>query len=400
MIQRQTYIEQLRTLKDVQLIKVVTGIRRCGKSTLFDLFRSELLHSGISEKRIQHFNLEDPTHSGLSNWKNFYDYIKTRLVENQMNYIFLDEIQMLTGFERLLDGLHLLKNTDVYVTGSNAYLLSSELATILTGRAITINMYPFSFVEYVAYMEIAQPNEADLIDYIQTGGLPQTLELKKLDFNLYAMYLKDLFTTIVEKDIKTRHSIYNKKSLDDVTRFLADSVGSSVSANSISKALKSNHNAIDDKTVSRYIAVLNDSFMFYPVQRFDVKGKNILRTNGKQYIADTGFRNVLLGRSGMADLGHLLENVVYLELLRRGNTVWIGKNNEHEIDFVCKDQKGYVHYYQVALSMRNEDTKARELRAFNAIKDHNPKVIISLDPEEPVYDGIMCRNALKWLLGC
>lgn len=398
MIQRQTYIEQLRTLKDVQLIKVVTGIRRCGKSTLFELFRDELLRSGISEKRIQHFNLEDPTHSGLSNWKNFYDYIKAKLVENQMNYIFLDEIQMLTDFERLLDGLHLLKNTDIYVTGSNAYLLSSELATILTGRAITINMYPFSFAEYVKYMEITQPNEADLIDYIQTGGLPQALELKKLDFNLYATYLKDLFTTIVEKDIKTRHSIYNEKSLDDVTRFLADSVGSSISANSISKALKNNHIAIDDKTVSRYIAVLNDSFMFYPAQRFDVKGKNILRTNGKQYIADTGFRNVLLGRIGMADLGHLLENVVYLELLRRGNTVWIGKNNEHEIDFVCKDKKGYVQYYQVALSMRNEDTKKRELRAFNAIKDHNPKVIISLDPEEPVYDGIVCRNVLKWLL--
>lgn len=397
MINRHTQIEQLKTLKDVQLIKVVTGIRRCGKSTLYELFRQELFHSGISEKCVQHYNLEDPDHLFLD-WKSFYDYIKMNLVADKMNYIFLDEIQMLDNFERLLDGLHLLKNTDVYVTGSNAYLLSGELATILTGRAITINMYPFSFAEYVDFMEISNPAETDLIEYLQIGGIPQALELKKLDFNVYATYLQNLFTTIVEKDIKTRNKLYNEKSFDDVTRFLADSIGSSVSANSISKTLKNSHTSVDDKTVSRYISVLNDSFMFYPTQRFDIKGKNILKTNGKQYIADTGFRNILLGRSAMADVGHLLENVVYLELLRRGNTVWIGKNNEYEIDFVCKTKDGNTQYYQVAMSMRNEDTKNRELRAFNSIKDHNPKTIISLDPEEPVYDGIVCRNAIKWLL--
>lgn len=398
MIKRQSYIEQLRTLKDIQLIKVVIGIRRCGKSTLFELFRKELLTSGVSEKCVQHYNLEDPDNTLFLDWKSFYDFIKLNLVSDKMNYVFLDEIQMLDNFERLLDGLHLLKNVDVYVTGSNAYLLSGELATILTGRAITINMYPFSFAEYVDYMNIQHPNEADLTDYIQTGGLPQALELKKMDFNLYATYLSNLFHTIIEKDIKTRHQLYNEKSFDDVIRFLADSIGSPVSANSISKALKSNHILVDNKTISRYISVLNDSFMFYPVQRFDIKGKNILRTNGKQYIADTGFRNVLLGRTGLADLGRLLENVVYLELLRRGNNVWIGKSNEYEIDFVCKDKEGYVQYYQVSVSMRNESTKERELRAFNSIKDHNPKIIISLDPEEPVYDGIICRNALKWLL--
>jgi predicted AAA+ superfamily ATPase len=320
------------------------------------------------------------------------------LVSDKMNYIFLDEIQMLDNFERLLDGLHLLKNTDVYVTGSNAYLLSGELATILTGRAITINMYPFSFVEYLDYMSIASPNESDLIEYIQAGGLPQALELKKLDFTIYATYLNNLFATIVEKDIKTRNKLYNEKSFDDVTRFLADNIGSSVSANNISKSLKNNNVSVDDKTISRYISVLNNSFVFYPAQRFDIKGKNILKTNGKQYIADTGFRNILLGRTGMADIGHLLENVVYLELLRRGNSVWIGKNNEYEIDFVCKDKEGYTQYYQVTMSMRNEETKNRELRAFESIKDHNPKTIISLDPEEPVYNGIVCKNALKWLL--
>ena len=397
MINRYTQIEELKTLKDVQLIKVVTGIRRCGKSTLFELFRKELFLTGISEKCVQHYNLEDPDHLTLD-WKSFYDYIKMNLVADKMNYIFLDEIQMLDNFERLLDGLHLLKNTDVYVTGSNAYLLSGELATILTGRAITINMYPFSFAEYVDFMEISNPAELDLIEYLQIGGIPQALELKKLNFNVYTTYLQNLFTSIVEKDIKTRNKLYNEKSFDDVTRFLADSIGSSVSANSISKTLKNSNISIEDKTVSRYISVLNDTFMFYPTSRFDIKGKNILKTNGKQYIADTGFRNILLGRTAMADVGHLLENVIYIELLRRGNTVWIGKNKEYEIDFVCKTKDGNTQYYQVTMSMRNEDTKNRELRAFNSINDHNLKTIISLDPEEPIYDGIVCRNALKWLL--
>lgn len=398
MIRRQTYIDQLTTLKDIQLIKVVTGVRRSGKSTLFELFRKELVGSGISESCVQQYNMEDPAYSVFPDWKSFCDYIKSKLISDRMNYIFLDEIQMLNNFERLLHGLHLLKNTDIYVTGSNAYLLSGELATILTGRAITINMYPFSFVEYLDFMNISSPGEADLIEYIQTGGFPQALELKKLTYNLYTTYLNDLFTTIIEKDIRPRHTLYGEKSFDDVTRFLADSIGSRVSANSISKTLKSNKISVDDKTISRYISILNDSFVFYPVSRFDIKGKNILKTNGKQYMVDTGFRNVLLGRSGLVDLRHLLENIVYFELLRRGNSVWIGKNTEYEIDFVCKDKEGYTQYYQVTVSMRNETTRDRELRAFNSIKDHNRKTILSLDPEEPVYDGIVCRNVVKWLL--
>jgi len=388
----------LKTLKDVQLIKVVTGIRRSGKSTLFELFRKELVGSGISESCVQQYNMEDPAYSVFTDWKSFYDYIKSKLISDRMNYIFLDEIQMLNNFERLLDGLHLLKNTDIYVTGSNAYLLSGELATILTGRAITINMYPFSFAEYLDFMNISSPGEADLIEYIQTGGFPQALELKKLTYNLYTTYLNDLFTTIIAKDIKSRHTLYSEKSFDDVTRFLADSIGSRVSANRISKTLKSNKISVDDKTISRYISILNDSFVYYPVPRFDIKGKNILKTNGKQYIVDAGFRNVLLGRSGLADLGHLLESIVYFELLRRGYSVWIGKNTEYEIDFVCKDKEGYTQYYQVAVSMRNETTRDWELRAFNSIKDHNRKTILSLDPEEPIYDGIVCRNVVKWLL--
>ncbi|MBX2966218.1 MAG: ATP-binding protein [Cyclobacteriaceae bacterium] len=398
MIQRETYLRQLQLLKDVQLIKVVTGLRRSGKSTLLEQFRQELLNVGIPGKCTQTYNLENPDYSGFDDWKKFYDHIKRKLVSNTMNYVFLDEIQMIDNFERLLDGLHLLKNTDVYVTGSNAYLLSGELATILTGRSIAINMYPFSFAEYVEYLGITNANEINLADYIQTGGLPQALELKKIDFNSYVNYLNGLLTTIIEKDIKTRNKIYNDKSFNDVTRFLADSIGSSVSSNSIAKAFKNLKVEIDDKTITRYISVLNDSFVFYPVQRFDIKGKNILKTNGKQYIADTGFRNVLLGRTQLQDTGHLLENIVYFELLRRGNTVWIGKSNKNEIDFVVKNKQGYIQYYQVTVSMRDENTRNRELAALNSIKDHNPKTIISLDPEEPVYDGIVCRNAIKWLL--
>jgi predicted AAA+ superfamily ATPase len=315
-----------------------------------------------------------------------------------MNYIFLDEIQMLDGFERLLDGLHILKNVDLYVTGSNAYLLSSELATILTGRAITIEMYPFSFAEYVEYQQIEKPTDADLSIYMQIGGFPQALELHKISNAAYENYLSGLYTTILEKDIKPRNQIYNELAFNNITRFLSDSVGSSVSANSISNYFVHTKNAIEDKTVSLYISTHNSSYIFYHASRFDLKGKKILKTQGKEYIVDTGFRNVLLGREQLADMGHILENIVYFELLRRGNSIWIGKNAQHEIDFVAKDNNGYQHYYQVCLTMRDEATRTRELSAFDKLKNHHPKNVISLDPEEPTYNGIVQKNATKWLL--
>jgi predicted AAA+ superfamily ATPase len=299
---------------------------------------------------------------------------------------------------QILDGLHILKNVDLYVTGSNAYLLSSELATILTGRAITIEMYPFSFLEYIEYLQIESPTDADLINYMQFGGFPQALELQKISNTAYENYLKGLYSTIIEKDIKPRNQIYNEVAFDNLTRFLSDSVGSPVSANSIANYFVHTKDTIEDKTVSRYISILNQSFLFHHASRFDLKGKKILKTQGKEYIVDTGFRNVLLGREQLSDLGHILENIVYFELLRRGNTVWIGKNSEHEIDFVVKDTAGYLHYYQVCLTMRDEATRERELSAFEKLKNHHPKIVITLDPEEPTYNGIVQRNATKWLL--
>ncbi|GHV10017.1 ATPase [Bacteroidia bacterium] len=397
MIKRETYLLQLRELKDVQIIKVVTGIRRCGKSTLLEQFRDELL-AGVSSKNVQSYNIEEPENTDFEHWKDFYFHIKSKLSNKGMNYIFLDEIQMLDGFERLLDGLHILKNVDLYVTGSNAYLLSSELATILTGRAISIEMYPFSFSEYIEYQQIETPTDTDLINYMQIGGFPQALELQKISNSAYENYLKGLYTTIIEKDIKPRNAIYNELAFDNLTRFLSDTVGSPVSANSIADYFVHTKDKIEDKTVSRYISILNQSFLFYHASRFDLKGKKMLKTQGKEYIVDTGFRNVLLGREQLSDLGHILENIVYFELLRRGNSVWIGKNAEHEIDFVAKDTAGYVHYYQVCLTMRDETTRKRELSAFEKLKNHHPKTVIALDPEEPTYNGIVQRNATKWLL--
>ncbi len=398
MIKRETYLLQLREFKDIQLIKVVTGVRRCGKSTLLAQFRSELLSEGVPEANIQHYNLEEPENAAFEHWRVFYFHIKSALSDKGMNYIFLDEIQLLDNFERLLDGLHILKNVDVYVTGSNAYLLSGELATILTGRAVTIEMYPFSFSEYIACRKIETPTDNDLINYLQTGGFPQALELLNVSYAAYENYLKGLYATILEKDIKTRNDIYNDVAFENLVRFLSDSVGSPVSAHSMANYFIHTKDNIEDKTVHRYLSILNKSYIFYHANRFDLKGKKILKTQGKEYIVDTGFRNVLLGRENFSDMGHILENVVYFELLRRRNSVWIGKNAAHEIDFVAKDINGYTHYYQVCLTMREESTRDRELSAFMKLKNHHPKTVICLDPEEPTYNGIVQCNATKWLL--
>ena len=397
MVKRETYLSQLRELKNIQIIKVVAGVRRCGKSTLLEQFRNELLLEGVSVSNIQYYNLEDPENTHFEHWRDFYLHIKNALSSKGMNYIFLDEIQMLDHFERLLDGLHILKNVDLYVTGSNAYLLSSELATILTGRTITIEMYPFSFLEYAEYQKIEKPVDSDLVHYLQTGGFPQALELLSLSRSAYENYLKGLYSAILEKDIKPRNTIYNETAFENLLRFLSDYIGSPVSANSIANYFVHTKDNIEDKTVSRYISILNKSYLFYHANRFDLKGKKILKTQGKEYIVDTGFRHVLLGRENLSDFGHILENVIYFELLRRGNSVWIGKNATREIDFVTKDTNGYMHYYQVCLTMREESTRERELAPLMNLKNHHPKTVICLDPEEPTYNGIVQRNATKWL---
>jgi predicted AAA+ superfamily ATPase len=384
-------------LRDIQLIKVVAGVRRCGKSTLLEQFRDELTTAGVPVGNIQHYNLEEPENTLFEHWRDFYFHIKNSFSSEGMNYIFLDEIQMLDNFERLLDGLYMLKNADVYVTGSNAYLLSSELATILTGRAITLEMYPFSFAEYADYQHIDKPNDADLVNYLQTGGFPQALELLQISRPAYENYLKGLYATILEKDIKPRNAIYNEVAFENLTRFLSDSIGNPVSANSIADYFIHTKDNLDDKTISRYISILNKSYLFYHANRFDLKDKKMLKTQGKEYIVDTGFRHVLLGRENLSDLGHILENVVYFELLRRRNSIWIGKNAAQEIDFVAKDTNGYTHYYQVCLTMREESTRQRELSALMKLKNHHPKTVICLDPEEPTYNGIIQRNATKWL---
>jgi predicted AAA+ superfamily ATPase len=398
MVKRELYLSQLRELRDVQLIKVVAGVRRCGKSTLLEQFRDELTAAGVSAANIQYYNFEEPENQLFEHWRDFYFHVKNTLSDEGMNYIFLDEIQMLDNFERLLDGLHILKNVDLYVTGSNAFLLSGELATILTGRAIPLEMYPFSFAEYVDYQHIDKPNDTDLANYLQTGGFPQALELLNISRSAYENYLKGLYATILEKDIKPRNAIYNEVAFENLTRFLSDSIGNPVSANSIAGYFIHTKDNLDDKTISRYISILNKSYLFYHANRFDLKGKKMLKTQGKEYVVDTGFRHVLLGRENLSDLGHILENVVYFELLRRRNSIWIGKNAAQEIDFVAKDTNGYMHYYQVCLTMREESTRERELSAFMKLKNHHPKTIICLDPEEPTHNGIVQRNATKWLL--
>jgi len=354
-IYRKTELDKLSVLKDKDLIKVVSGVHRAGKSTLLLQFQ-ELLKAENPNLSLISINMDLPEFRFLAekNWKEIYDYIKNLLQENVTNYIFIDEIQNIPEFEKLLEGLFVTPNVDLYITGSNAYLLSSELATLLTGRALEINILPFSFVEYLEFTNKASNPDRAFAEYMRIGGFPEAVGLAESSENFAYEYLRTVFQNIYENDIQKRHKIYREISYNEVVNFLIDSVGSSVSARNIANELTANGKKVDNKTVSKYIGTLVESYLFYKVNRYDIKGKQHLATQEKYYLTDLGLRYALLGKELSADMGHLLENIIFLELKRRNSQIWIGKTENFEVDFVVRDKKGYTKYIQVAYTDRRK----------------------------------------------
>ena len=397
MIERKEYLEELKRWKEKDLIKVVTGIRRCGKSTLFDLFIDYLKSISVSEKQIIKINLEDADYD-FKDYKELYNYIKTNLIPNKMNYVFLDEVQNVPEFQRAVDSLYIKKNVDVYITGSNAYLLSGELATLLSGRYIEIKMLPLSFKEYVS----AFPNNNNyyqlFLEYMKNGGMPGNLSIINTNPNDIDKYMDGIFSTIVYKDIMARNNITDKILLESILKFIYDSIGSPISTKKISDTLTSKGMSTSNHTVENYITAFIDSFLIYKAERFDVKGKNLLVRDYKYYSVDTGLRSYLLGKKADSDMGHILENIVYLELLRRGYKVYVGKVDDLEVDFVAESREG-LKYFQVALSVRDDKVLERELKSLQKTGDHYPKYLLTLDMDlESDYDGITKINVVDWLL--
>ncbi len=396
-IERAEYLRTLRELKDKHFIKVITGVRRAGKSTLMQLFREEII-GRVAREQTQSYNFEDPKYNEMADWREIYDLIDSKLIKDKPNYIFLDEVQNVPEFEKLLDGLYINENIDLYVTGSNAYLLSSELATLLTGRAYEINILPFSFKEFAQTYTTPVDNSIKFEHFMRYSAFPQATELMHQNPTLVPNYLRGVYQSILIKDMLPRKQIYAERSFESVINYVMDSIGSSLSPNSIARTLANENKAVDSRTVNTYLKSLCDSFVLYKAERFDIKGKQNLATQEKYYTVDLGFRNLLLGKEVGQDAGHLLENVIYLELRRRGNEIWVGKIGEREVDFVARDNEGYLTYYQVAYTVRDETVLERELAPFDKIPDHNPKVLITLDPEEVSRRGVRQINAINWLL--
>jgi len=395
---RSQYIAELQKLKDINLIKVITGIRRSGKSTLLRQFQEELKKSGVKPKNIISLNLEEMENEALLDRHILYNHIINTVNPKQKNYIFIDEIQNIPQFEKLVDSLFVKDYIDLYITGSNAYFLSSELATLLTGRYIEIQMLPLSFSEFSQPYPESKSKYEIFEDYMQFGGFPEASNmLHSTAKDQINNYLSGVFRTIVEKDIMTRNLIRSKFDFDLLTEFMLDSVASYVSPNKVANTMASNGNKINKETVDNYIRNLTDSFILYKAQRYDIKGKKLLQTINKFYTVDIGIITAMLRRNSNINRGHLLENVVYLELLRRYKTVFIGKNAEKEVDFIASDINGEIAYYQVALTVRDEKTLERELSALVSIRDFFPKYLITLDPEEILHNGVKQINAVNWL---
>jgi len=396
-VRRNEYMNQLLSWKDKQLIKVVSGVRRCGKSTLFKLYIEYLKSIGIKNEQIIEVNLEDIEYEALHSYKELYQYIKSKLYLQGSSYVFIDEVQQCDGFERAVDSLFIQENVDIYITGSNAYMLSGELATLLSGRYIEISMLPLSFKEYVEYLEVhhlALP--ATFTDYVRYGSFPYAAVLEKNDITI-KLYLDGIYNTILVKDISKHEGIVNVEALERIVKFLCSNIGSPISTKKICDNINASGRKISVNTVDRYLHALTDSFIFYRAERYDIKGRNLLKTLGKYYVVDTGFRNLLIASSS-PDIGHQLENIVYLELLRRGNKVYIGKVGNNEVDFVAEGNSGRV-YYQVSASVLNEETLKRELKPLQEIRDNHPKYLLTLDDIMPKanHDGILQRNVLEWL---
>ncbi len=405
MVERREYLNELWKWKDQNVIKVVTGLRRCGKSTLLSMFQDQLRNNGIADEQIISINFEDLQYESLTDYSQLYRYVSDRLQSGRMNYIFLDEIQMVTDFQKAVNSLYIKENVDLYITGSNAYMLSGELATLLSGRYIEIRMLPLSYKEY---RELRGEGDKDsqFSEYMRYGGLPYIAALND-PAEMADTYLEGIYNTIIIKDIELRQtrkeSDPNKRKISDMTllrniaRFLASSIGSPVSVKAISDYITSSGRKVSQSTINDYVEALIEPFVFYPAERYDVKGKQLLKQNRKIYIVDLGLRRHLIPRQNY-DLGHSLENLVYLELLRRGYEVTVGKVGNAEIDFIAKKGDDVV-YYQVTASLTDESTFNREFVPLRAISDNYPKIVLTLDRFTPGnYDGILALNAIDWFL--
>lgn len=395
MIQRKEYLEKMISYREKQFIKVITGVRRCGKSTLFLLYQDYLKQNGVKEEQIVSINLEDLEYENLLNYRELYHYIKERLCQNRYTYIFIDEIQNCDKFEKAVDSLFLQENVDIYVTGSNAYMLSGELATLLSGRYVTIDMLPLSFREYCT-VNSGESNRQLFQEYLKYGSFPYVAVMEKSEAVIKS-YIEGIYNTILIKDVAKREEITDIALLENIIKTVASSIGSPISIKKISDTINSSGRKISVNTVERYMRALTDSYIFYKADRYDIKGRQYLKTLGKYYIVDTGIRNLLLAESA-SDLGHLLENIVYLELLRRGYRVNVGKLAEKEVDFVADTYDGLI-YYQVSASVLDENTLKRELEPLKKIPDHYPKVILTLDEigAGADYEGIRQKNVLEWM---
>lgn len=397
MIARIDYINYLNKFKDMPLIKVISGVRRCGKSTLFLQYIEHLKSNNIDDDHIIFINFEDLEYEEYTNYKTLYNYLNKHIIDSKKYYIFLDEIQNVEKYEKTVDSLLIKGDCDIYITGSNAYMLSSELSTLLSGRYIEIKMFPLSFKEYVSYYKDVNNNYEDLFNkYINSSSYPFSINFK--EENLLNKYLEDIYNSIIIKDISLRIKKLDISLLHRIVKFMFDSIGSILSINNIANKLTSDGYKVDNKTVSKYIEVLTESMLFYKVERYDVKGKNILSSLEKYYVVDIGIRQIKLSRN-YTDLGHIIENIVYLELMRRNYNVYIGYFTNAEIDFVAI-KNGEIEYYQVCLSLLNEEVLKREVKSLKMINDNYPKYIISMDKVGINYniDGIKHINLIDWLM--
>ncbi len=402
-IDRDNYLSILKNFKDQQIIKVISGIRRCGKSTLLEIYQDYLINNGVSKNQIISINFENADYEELQDRKKLYEYIKNKLVKGKKTYIFLDEIQNVYEFEKTVDSLFINKEVDLYITGSNAYLLSSELATLLTGRYIEIKMLPLSFKEYISAFDAQTDISRKFRDYLRYSSFPQAVELYKINPENINMFLDGIYNTILFKDVMQRKGITDKNLLERITKYLYDNIGNRTSIKSIVNNIEGLEKNSSYNTISNYINALLDSYLIFRANRYDIKGKEYLKTQEKYYAIDIGLRYYMLGQNSGKDMGHILENVVYLELLRRGYKVYIGKLDELEVDFVAKKTDNTV-YYQVALTTRSESDNEnkildRELTPLKKINDNYPKYILTLDDDlDTDFDGIKKRNVLDWLL--
>lgn len=404
MVERKEYLDQLWAWKDEQQIKVVTGIRRCGKSVLLEQYQQKLLAEGVAPEQIISINFENLDYEPLKDYMELYRYLKERLCTDKMTYIFLDEVQEVPSFEKVVDSLSIKDQVDIYITGSNAYMLSSELATLLSGRYTEIKMLPFSFREYIA--ETGLPKEEAFAEFMKTGGIPYVAAMNRTDEKV-DQYLEGIYNTVIVKDIEQRQlrkekggntrKITDIALLKNIARYLASVIGSPVSMKSITNYLTSSGRKISQNTVSDYVDALKESFIFYSVERFDIVGKQLLKINNKLYMVDMGIRNHILPRKRY-DLGFTIENIVFLELMRKGYKINIGKYGATEVDFVVQ-KEGVLTYYQVTADMTAKETFEREMRPLRSIPDNYEKVVLTLDHFSlGNYDGIKVVNVIDWLL--